>query len=702
MVRTISFVTKVAIAAAFVVISSASIVQAQCSNSVINDGGANAEVCDNGPGNDTQAVGCCAAGCQAFVTAGTTCRPDAGICDNGAETCDGSTAACPADGFADSTTVCRPSSSVCDAAENCTGNSGTCPADIVAEASVVCRTSLGVCDPAENCDGTTGACPADVKSTSVCRPDSGQCDNGAEQCDGTNNACPADSAAAQGILCRTSLGDCDPQEVCDGTNSTCPSDTRSSSLCRASAGECDEAEFCDGGVSCPANQLSTDSCREAAGPCDEEEFCDGTNLACPADEKLTTVCRPDSGVCDNGEEVCDGTNNACPADDPINQGTPCRSATGVCDIEEVCDGTNSACPADEFRNDTCRASAGDCDLEETCTGSTGNCPADAKSTQVCRPVVNPICDVEETCDGTNDNCPDDELLNCEDTDEEECTEATCDEVEGCILGDACIEICRGPGFWSTHSGWEKGENIGEAVLDEAGPLFVCGQTISNTTELGYLTASLEGFCMRTQGVKERQLYRFLLTTAFNCAISEGGSCDDITDDFMDVSYDECNALCAGEDVGEDGPTLQECKHELGCFNSGGRIIDGDCAKGTCEEDTETYCGADYGDCPLLGDQEQDCVPFEDSCARQPLCSEDNDAEATICPKPGPASSPKTCREARHNDCTIDDCPVDPNASCAGLCGPFQAPAGCWCDLDSCIAGDGCPDRDDVCPGVCDD
>jgi hypothetical protein len=309
--------------------------------------------------------------------------------------------------------------------------------------------------------------------------------------------------------------------------------------------------------------------------------------------------------------------------------------------------------------------------------------------------VNEECDVAESCDGTNDNCPDDVLVGCVDDDDLDCTVATCDEVEGCLITNNCVEICRGPGFWATHSGYEKGENIGQEVLDEAGPLHVCGELIANTTDLGYLTASLEGFCMRTQGVKQRQLYRVLLTTAFNCAVSEGVDCESITDPFVDVSWNECNALCDGQDVGEDGPTLQECKSQFACFNGGGQIIDGECATGTCAEDASQYCGGDFGDCPLLGAEEQDCVRFADNCASQPLCSDDSEAAAEICPKPGPASSPKTCREARHNDCTIDDCPVNPDFSCAGSCGN-QAPGGCYCDTDSCFIGDGCPDRDTQC------
>lgn len=40
-----------------------------------------------------------------------------------------------------------------------------------------------------------------------------------------------------------------------------------------------------------------------------------------------------------------------------------------------------------------------------------------------------------------------------------------------------------------------------------------------------------------------------------------------------------------------------------------------------------------------------------------------------------------------------------SSSCLGQCGS-DAPSGCWCDSASCIAGDGCADRDFVCPDVC--
>src|SRR5690348_16642593 len=39
-----------------------------------------------------------------------------------------------------------------------------------------CRLSAGVCDTAETCSGTSGACPPDGKSTAVCRSAQGPCD----------------------------------------------------------------------------------------------------------------------------------------------------------------------------------------------------------------------------------------------------------------------------------------------------------------------------------------------------------------------------------------------------------------------------------------------------------------------------------------------------------------------------------------------
>jgi slime mold repeat-containing protein len=91
----------------------------------------------------------------------TTCRESAGQCDV-AESCTGSSGACPANGFAASTTSCTGTSNgdVCDANDSCDG-AGNC-VDGFQPATTTCRASTNNCDPAESCTGSSGACPADT------------------------------------------------------------------------------------------------------------------------------------------------------------------------------------------------------------------------------------------------------------------------------------------------------------------------------------------------------------------------------------------------------------------------------------------------------------------------------------------------------------------------------------------------------------
>jgi len=282
-----------------------------------------------------------------------------------------------------------------------------------------------------------------------------------------------------------------------------------------------------------------------------------------------------------------------------------------------------------------------------------DCTFSAAETE-CRPAVSPACDLAEACDGSSGECPADVLVGCIDTDSVVCTVPVCTAEGECIQADGCIETCRGPGFWGKHSGDEKdGVNLGQSVLDQSQPQVICGNMV-HFTNTGKLDSVLEALCVRTQGVKMRQLFRQLMTTGLNCAISEGGTCDQITSRFIDVSFDDCNQLCAEVPV-ENGPTLRQCKHQLACFNDGGRMIEGQCAKGSCAEDSETLCGGDYGDCPAVGDAPQDCERFEDSCAAGDLCTTDLTVKAEICPDKTRASSAKACQEARRNTCTIDSC-----------------------------------------------
>src|SRR5439155_1080065 len=165
-----------------------------------------------------------------FQAAGYTCRDSAGQCDV-AETCSGTSGACPADGFASSSTHCLGTSQGggCDddAADHCTGTGNAC-VDVFQAAGYTCRDSAGQCDVAETCPGTSGACPVDgfASSSTHCLGASqgGGCDNdAADHCTGSGNAC-VDVFQAAGYTCRGSAGQFDLAETCPGTSGACPAD----------------------------------------------------------------------------------------------------------------------------------------------------------------------------------------------------------------------------------------------------------------------------------------------------------------------------------------------------------------------------------------------------------------------------------------------------------------------------------------------
>jgi MYXO-CTERM domain-containing protein len=361
------------------------------------------------------ACGACTLNLCGVRAPGFTCRASAGDCDV-PETCDGTSLACPADGFAANTTVCRSATGgVCDVAETCTGSSAACPADGFAVAGTTCRAAASACDMAEACTGTSAVCPMDQVSPmmTVCRPSGGACDV-AETCDGLSNVCPMDMKASGATTCRSSAGACDAAEVCDGMNNACPTDSvePATTVCRASTGTCDAAETCDGSTTaCPVDGFAANTvvCRASAGACDSAETCTGSSAACPMDTvaPATTVCRASAGACDTAES-CDGSTTACPADGFQPATVTCRASAGDCDTAESCTGSSAACPVDGFAANTvvCRASAGACDSAETCTGSAAACPADtvAPATTVCRASAG-VCDTAETCDGTTGVCP---------------------------------------------------------------------------------------------------------------------------------------------------------------------------------------------------------------------------------------------------------------------------------------------------------
>jgi hypothetical protein len=246
------------------------------------------------------------------------------MCDV-AETCEGTSIACPFDGGITTTPVCREAGAICDLAEHCDGTGPVCPADTGGGSTAVCRPATGVCDLAEFCDGTAGACPTDAFATPAtsCRESSGICD-AAEVCSGTGASCPVDALASSVTTCRASSGTCDVAERCNGATTACPTDSfvPDETPCDDAA-FCNGADFCSGG-SCaihagnPCSNLCAFTCHESTDTCLDARF---------------TPCLDDNDPCT--DDVCDGSGqcgifNTAPCDDGESCTADDRCENGVC------------------------------------------------------------------------------------------------------------------------------------------------------------------------------------------------------------------------------------------------------------------------------------------------------------------------------------------------------------------------------------
>ncbi len=261
------------------------------------------------------------------LTSGTVCRALAGICD-AAETCDGSSLACPNDAFQPTATICRASAGVCDVAETCTGASAACPQDGFASAATVCRPAAGACDRAENCTGTGASCPADLKVA-----DGTACNDG--------NACTRNDICTAGT-CGGTAYSCDDGLACSADS--CNGD--GTCTFSVTAGNCLIAGSCyASGAESPTNQCQQclpGSSQTGWSPKSNGTACDDHNACTQTDS------------CQSG--ACAGTNPVqCTASDQCHSVGSCTAATGACTNPAKPDGT--ACDDGDFltTNDMCQS-----------------------------------------------------------------------------------------------------------------------------------------------------------------------------------------------------------------------------------------------------------------------------------------------------------------------------------------------------------
>ena len=212
--------------------------------------------CPGTPAECTQKA-CIAGQCQVVpVSAGTPCTDDGSLCT--VDQCNGSGACAHTPGNAG--TVCRAAAGQCDVAESCTGSSPACPADGSVPAGTPCTSDGNVCTT-DVCDGA-GSCGHQANTA--------PCDDG-DACT-TGDACSAGSCVPgpplvcdDGDPCTVDV--CVPSSGCGSTplgGQAC--DTGQLGACAAGTTACQ-----GGTVTCTQNvEASTEICDTGA-----DEDCDG-------------------------------------------------------------------------------------------------------------------------------------------------------------------------------------------------------------------------------------------------------------------------------------------------------------------------------------------------------------------------------------------------------------------------------------------
>jgi hypothetical protein len=111
-----------------------------------------------------------------------------------AETCTGSSADCPTDGFAPTTVVCRAATpgEACDLDEMCTGSSAACPPNTGLPDGTLCDDTT-FCNGVQTCSGN------------VCGGGTDPCAVG-ESCDEATDSCFIGSCPPNAVACRPSDG----------------------------------------------------------------------------------------------------------------------------------------------------------------------------------------------------------------------------------------------------------------------------------------------------------------------------------------------------------------------------------------------------------------------------------------------------------------------------------------------------------------
>lgn len=181
----------------------------------------------------------------------------------------------------------------------------------------------GIVEENEDCDcGGDAGCAGNA----CCNPTTCRFNTGAV-CDPSNEGCCTGECQfmASGTVCRSSTGQCDPQEVCSGTNATCPPDNTA-----------DDGTDCGNGLRCASGQCTSRNlqCQTLMG----SYTSDNDTFACNSQTCSLSCASPDFG-----SNVCYSMQQN------FLDGTPCGGG-GKCD-NGICRGSSVGGEVSSWIND---------------------------------------------------------------------------------------------------------------------------------------------------------------------------------------------------------------------------------------------------------------------------------------------------------------------------------------------------------------
>lgn len=362
----------------------------------------------------------------------------------------------------------------------------------------------------------------------------------------------------------------------------------------------------------------TNQSKEDSTPCSDTDGNACTHAGCEqgicVQTHIPTVCVPDDNECTNDLE-CDPATGLCPHP-PKEDSTPCTDSdgnactmagcdAGVCNQDHVvtnCPPSDNEC----VTNPGCNPETGACDHppkpdSTPCTDSdndlctmagcdAGVCNQSHVETN-CPPDTNP-CTMDPACNPQTGMCehpPEPDSTPCPDTDNLACTTAGC-EMGTCV--QMHISTCQG--FTRTVGLWKNHPALTKIILDQAGGLTVCGESITNVA-IDDAKSALEAMCGSANGNFEFQCCRQLTAASLNGAA--GGAV------FADLAH--CNDVCG--DPNSSKADVNACNTEATDFNQSGDNLDlpfppGPAKSGPCQKAADTTC--------------EIVEPQESSCAAQ--------------------------------------------------------------------------------------